>query len=71
VPKEMRRRDVERALRSEGCQPKTASGRGSHDKWVCPCGGHTANIPRHTHISPGVVADTIQRLACLPKGWLQ
>ena len=30
-----------------------------------------ANIPRHTTFTPGVVRDTIRRLACLPKGWLQ
>jgi hypothetical protein len=48
-----------------------AADEGSHDKWLCPCGGHTANIPRHTFISPGVVADTMTRLSCLPEGWLQ
>jgi hypothetical protein len=67
----MRRRDVERALRAQGCQPKSGSGRGAHEKWVCECGAHTANIPRHAYLSPGVVADTMQRLACLPEGWLQ
>jgi hypothetical protein len=67
----MKRRDVERALTATGCQPKPGSGRSPHSKWRCPCGQHSANIPRHTDISPGVVADTIKRMACLPEGWLQ
>jgi hypothetical protein len=46
-------------------------GRNPHQKWVCPCGKHSANIPRHRYISPGVVADTIKRMDCLPGGWLQ
>jgi hypothetical protein len=29
---------------------------------------HSANIPRHAVVSPGVVADTIRRMECLPKG---
>lgn len=69
--KSMRRREIERALLAAGCQPKRGSGRGSHEKWVCPCGAHAAIIPRHVEISPGVVADTIRRLSCLRKGWLQ
>ena len=32
---------------------------------------HTANVPRHKEVSPGVVRSTIERLACLPEGWLQ
>lgn len=64
----MRRRDVERALRSNGCE---IVAQGKHTKWVCPCGKHTASIPRHVQISPGVIDDTIDRMACLPKGWLQ
>jgi hypothetical protein len=28
-------------------------------------------IPRHNIISPGVVRDTINRMECLPEGWLQ
>lgn len=64
----MRVRDVERALRAAGCSPKGGT---RHAKWVCPCGMHSANIPCHTVVSPGVIADTIQRMLCLPKGWLQ
>lgn len=69
MPKEMRRREVEKALRSTGCI--VVADRGAHTKWECPCGSHSANIPRHTVISPGVIGDTIRRMACLPEGWLQ
>ncbi|WP_363319953.1 type II toxin-antitoxin system HicA family toxin [Nocardiopsis exhalans] len=67
----MKRRDVERALKEQGCAQPPGSGRGSHEKWNCPCGQHRAIIPRHGDISPGVIADTIKRMQCLPKGWLQ
>lgn len=70
VVKPMRRRDVTRALRRNGCQVKNDTG--PHTTWQCTCGQqHTADIPRHTDISPGVIRDTIDRLKCLPKGWLQ
>jgi hypothetical protein len=36
-----------------------------------PCKEHSANVPRHTVLSPGVVRDVGNRMACLPKGWLQ
>jgi hypothetical protein len=64
----MKLRDVVRALRKHGCTVLNNTGR--HTKWGCPCGGHSANLPRHRTVSPGVVADTIQRTACLPEGWL-
>ena len=69
MAKEIRRRELEKALISNGCSG--ISDRGEHTKWGCPCEEHTANIPRHNMISPGVVASTIKRMACLPKGWLQ
>lgn len=62
-------RDVNSALRRAGCLVKATSG--GHVKWICPCGQHSANIPRHLTVSPGVVASTIKRMACLPGGWLQ
>jgi hypothetical protein len=68
VTKPEKRRELERALRAAGCSIKSTSG--IHDKWVCGCGAHSANIPRHGTVSAGVVATTIKRLACLPKGWL-
>jgi hypothetical protein len=57
--KAMRRRLVTQALRRAGCLIKTDDG------------PHTADIPRHVDISPGVIRDTINRMTCLPKGWLQ
>jgi hypothetical protein len=71
MPKGMKRRDIETALRNNGCKPVPNSGRGDHEKWGCPCGQHTANVPRHRDITPGVVGDIIRRLPCLPGGWLQ
>lgn len=68
--KEMSQRSVNKALKDQGCQVE-GSGRGRHTKWRCPCGQHTALIPRHNDISPGVVTDTIKRMQCLPEGWLQ
>lgn len=65
----MRVRDVERALLRAGCLVTGTSG--PHTKWTCPCGQHSANVPRHRIISPGVVRGTIDPLACLPEGWLQ
>ncbi|WP_460775803.1 type II toxin-antitoxin system HicA family toxin [Nocardiopsis nanhaiensis] len=68
--KGMKRRQVERALEKSGCTRHPSSGRGNHEKWNCPCGSRQAIIPRHGEISPGVIADTIKRMECLPKGWL-
>jgi hypothetical protein len=69
MPKGMKLRQVRRALRKHGC---VEQGGTEHEKWVCSCGEeHSANIPRHRDISPGVVGDTIKRMACLPEGWLQ
>jgi hypothetical protein len=65
----MKRRDVNRASRRNGCAIKSDTGR--HTTWVCSCGQHIADIPRHQEISPGVIGDTIERMKCLPEGWLQ
>jgi hypothetical protein len=62
-------RDVARALRAHACTPK--EGKGDHVKWYCPCGKHMAVITEARIVSPGVVRDTIVKLACLPEGWLQ
>jgi hypothetical protein len=69
MAKPMKRTDVERALRQHGCAIKSDTG--DHAKWICERGDHSANIPRHIEVSAGVVADTIRRMACLPKGRLQ
>lgn len=68
MAKAMKLTDVIRALNARGCRIVRDTGR--HTRWVCPCGEHTADIPRHRQVSAGVVADTIRRLACLPRGWL-
>lgn len=69
MAKAMRLRDMTRALARAGCSVKSEGG--AHTKWICPCGRHSANIPRHVSVSAGVVASTITRMACLTKGWLQ
>ncbi|GAA3093709.1 hypothetical protein GCM10010464_66710 [Pseudonocardia yunnanensis] len=69
VFKEMKRRDVEAVLLQQGCAVK--SDRGDHTKWICPCGRHITLVPRHKHVSPGVVQSIGKQLACLPEGWLQ
>jgi hypothetical protein len=69
VAKQMKRRDVNRMLRQSGCVIKNDDG--PHTTWQCPCGQHTADIPRHVNISPGVIRDTINRMQCLERGWLQ
>jgi hypothetical protein len=66
----MKRRDVERRLRRAGCKKK-APDKGPHSKWGCPCGKHVFPLPRHKEVSPGVVDDAIDKLPCLPEGWLK
>lgn len=65
----MKYRDVERALLGNGCTWKP--GKGDHEKWYCPCGMHIAVVTRARVVSPGVVADVVTKLSCLPAGWLQ
>lgn len=69
MPKPMRYRVVAAALLAHGCTSKP--GKGDHEKWYCPCGQHLAVVTKPGVISPGVVADTIKKMKCLPKGWLQ
>jgi hypothetical protein len=69
MTKAMKYRLVTRALADQGCIMK--QGKGDHEKWYCPCGQHMAVITHTREISPGVIADTIQKMKCLPKGWLQ
>lgn len=69
MTKPMRDRLVVKALRAQGCTSK--QGKGDHEKWYCPCGEHIAVITRGGEVSAGVVADTIKKMECLPKGWLQ
>lgn len=67
--KALRYRDLVRVLVQQGCTSK--EGKGDHQKWYCPCGKHMAVVVETRIVSPGVVRDTIAKLACLPKGWLQ
>lgn len=65
----MRYRDMERALLANGCTWK--QGKGDHEMWYCPCGQHITVVTQSRIVSPGVVRQAIQRLSCLPEGWLQ
>lgn len=65
----MKYRDLRAALLAQKCTAKP--GKGDHEKWYCPDGDHMAVIVRPGENSPGVVADTIRKLQCLSKGWLQ
>lgn len=69
MPKPMKYRKVRKALEAQGCTSKP--GKGDHEKWYCPCGQHMAIVTRPGEVSEGVVGDTIKKLGCLPKGWLQ
>ncbi len=69
MAKAMKYRKVRAALLSQACTPK--QGKGDHEKWFCSCGGHIAVVTQSRVVSAGVVADTIKKLPCLPKGWLQ
>jgi hypothetical protein len=68
--KPMKRRDVNRALRRNGCVIKNDKGR--HTTWICGCGGqHTRRHSPPPGDLGGVIGDTIERMKCLPEGWLQ
>lgn len=66
--KAMKYRDMERALRRQGCEPLRM--RGDHETWRCPCGKHRVTLTRSREVSPGIVRDAIKRMVCLPEGWL-
>jgi hypothetical protein len=58
------------ALRQNGCVVR--QGKGDHEIWTCGCGAsHRVVLTQTTNISPGLVRQTIQRLPCLPEGWLK
>lgn len=69
MAKAMKYRAVRRALLDQRCTSR--SGKGDHEKWYCPCGRHIAVVTKAGVVSPGVVADTMKKMKCLPKGWLQ
>lgn len=68
MTKAIKYRDLVKALRAAGCTSKP--GKGDHEKWYCPCGQHMTVVTRTREVSPGLVRQAIDRLACLPKGWL-
>jgi hypothetical protein len=53
------------------CARAMEAGKGDHQKWYCPCGEHMAVVVEAQIVSPGVVRDTVRKLACLPEGWLR
>ncbi|MCL2595056.1 MAG: type II toxin-antitoxin system HicA family toxin [Promicromonosporaceae bacterium] len=65
----MKRRDVVAALSAAGC--RLLRDKGGHTVFACPCGKHSAPLPRHGKITPGVVRGLIKYMPCLPEGWLQ
>lgn len=69
MAKAMKYRSVRKALLAQGCRPEM--GKGDHEKWFCPCGQHMTVVTKPGDVSPGLVRQAIQRLECLPKGWLQ
>jgi predicted RNA binding protein YcfA (HicA-like mRNA interferase family) len=66
--KAVRYRDMAKALTMVGCTAKP--GKGDHEKWFCPCGRHMTVITKPGTVSPGLVRQAVQRLSCLPEGWL-
>lgn len=69
MTKPMKYRVVRRALLVQGCVSKP--GKGDHEKWYCPCGQHLTVVTKQGSVSPGLVRQAIDRMECLPKGWLQ
>ncbi|PZR55237.1 type II toxin-antitoxin system HicA family toxin [Xylanimonas oleitrophica] len=67
--KPMKRREVQDALAAHGCKVIREGGR--HTVYGCPCGKHTAPLPRHGDVTAGVVRSIQKQMACLPEGWLQ
>lgn len=66
--KPQKRKQVEAALRAQGCSP--LRNRGGHEVWGCPCGKHTAPLPNHGEVSAGVIRSIARQMDCLTKGWL-
>lgn len=67
--REMKYRDIRKALLDHGCTSRP--GKGDHEKWYCPCGQHMAVVTRPGDVSKGVVGDIVKKLGCLPEGWLK
>jgi len=50
----MKRTDLERWLRSRGCEPVAGRSRAGHDRWQNPSTGAVSFIPRHREIGTGL-----------------
>lgn len=66
--KEQRYRDVVRFLESEGWV-LVRLGKGSHEIWGDPQTGRCMSIPRHSHISAGIVRQIIAEFPSAPSAW--
>jgi hypothetical protein len=66
--KAMKYRDITKALKAHGCNPK--QGKGDHEKWYCQCGKHMTSITQTREVSPGQVRAALSNMQCLPEGWL-
>ncbi|WP_084579096.1 type II toxin-antitoxin system HicA family toxin [Kutzneria sp. 744] len=65
----MSRRAVIKAMRKLGCVVLRDTG--GHTVYACPCGRHTAAVPRHRQVSAGVVMSIGEQMRCLGERWLQ
>jgi predicted RNA binding protein YcfA (HicA-like mRNA interferase family) len=63
------RRAVVKTMKKLGCAVLRDTG--GHTVHVCPCGQHTAAVPRHRQVSAGVLASIGDRWQCLERRWLQ
>ena len=66
MPKEQPRREVIRFLRAQGWFVLRTSGR--HEVWPSDRGGRFP-LPRHSVISPGVIADLERKIGSIPESW--
>ena len=67
VVKEVRQREVERELASQGWV--LVRKRGGHHVWKSADGVHLLAIPAHGVVSPGVVRQVIKALRTHPPRW--
>ncbi|MBA2428633.1 MAG: type II toxin-antitoxin system HicA family toxin [Thermoleophilaceae bacterium] len=59
----MKRRDLERHLRSSNCEKKREGAK--HTQWTAPEGA-TTSVPRHAEIGPGLVRKICRDLGIEP-----
>lgn len=67
--KAVKKRELIKFLKSEGCAMVPSTGGGDHEKWRCPCGSHTGVVARHIVVSPGSLRNLFRdQLSCLSYG---